>query len=202
MVILGAGYYARAYRINELKSKVNVFEVDHPATQKDKKESIRKLLGSLPDHVVYVSVYFQNQRLDENLFEGGYKNNLKTLFIWEAVTMYLTAGAVDDTLSFVAENSAEGSSIVFDYVYKSVVDGTCALLGASEFQKTVEEKGDPLLFGIEEGNVETFLSERGFCQVTGVTGDSLKNSYFKGRLEKYGVAPFIGYVHATVKLRE
>ena len=33
LVILGAGYDTRAYRIESLKGKVRVFEVDHPDTQ-------------------------------------------------------------------------------------------------------------------------------------------------------------------------
>lgn len=33
LVILGAGYDARAYRFEALKTGVKVFEVDHPATQ-------------------------------------------------------------------------------------------------------------------------------------------------------------------------
>jgi len=198
LVILGAGYDTRAYRLNEIKGTVKVFEVDHPATQKEKKENIEKLLGSIPDHVVYVSVNFEKEALDKKLSESGYKNSLKTLFVWEAVTMYITPQAVDATLSCVAENTGEGSSIIFDYVYKSVVDGTSKLLGAERFRKGAKVRGDSLLFGIEEGSVEKFLSERGFYKVSTVDGTFLKSKYFKGDHEKYGIAPFIGYVHATI----
>ena len=38
LVIFGAGYDTRAYRIEELKGKVKVFEVDHPDTQSFKME--------------------------------------------------------------------------------------------------------------------------------------------------------------------
>jgi methyltransferase (TIGR00027 family) len=127
LVILGAGYDTRAYRFDKLKEEVKVFEVDHPATQKVKIEKVSKALGSLPGHVVYVSVDFEKERLDKKLSESGYNKSLKTLFIWEGVTMYLTAEAVDETLAFVAGNSGKGSSIIFNYIFRSVLDGTCEL---------------------------------------------------------------------------
>jgi methyltransferase (TIGR00027 family) len=47
LVILGAGYDTRAYRIDELGGKVRVFEIDHPGTQDVKMKKIREIFGSL-----------------------------------------------------------------------------------------------------------------------------------------------------------
>jgi methyltransferase (TIGR00027 family) len=199
LVILGAGYDSRAYRFDELKGKVKVFEVDHSSTQKTKMEKVEKILGSLPDNVVYVPIDFEKQKLDERLFESGYDRNLKTLFIWEAVTCYITAEAVDETLDFVAKNSGEGSSIIFDYIFQSVVDGTCELEGAKEARKEVARRGDPFTFGIEEGTIEEFLSRRGFYQVEIANGEFLKHAYFKGKNQHRKLLHFLEYVQATVK---
>src|SRR3990172_7076105 len=46
LVILGAGYDARAYRFEELKRGVKVFEVDHPASQATKLEKLKQIFGS------------------------------------------------------------------------------------------------------------------------------------------------------------
>jgi methyltransferase (TIGR00027 family) len=208
LVILGAGYDSRAYRFEELRGKVKVFEVDHPITQKMKMEKVNKMLGSLPDHVVYVPIDFEKEKLNERLFESGYNMNLKTLFIWEAVTMYLTVEAVDETLDFIARNSGEGSSIIFDYMFKSWVEGTYEYEDAEEGKRVergrrnVERTGEPYIFGIEEGTVKEFLSKRGFSQVENVTGDLLKSMYFKGANQNRKVQRFHGYVHATVKPKE
>ncbi len=69
LVILGAGYDARAYRFNELKNKL-VFEVDHPNTQKLKKNKILNIFGSLPHYIVYVPVDFEKDKLISKLTEG------------------------------------------------------------------------------------------------------------------------------------
>jgi methyltransferase (TIGR00027 family) len=198
LVILGAGYDTRAYRFDGLKGRVNVFEVDHPATQKVKTKRIKKIFGTLPDHVVYVPIDFDKESLDKKLLESGYNKRLKTLFIWDGVTMYLSAEAVDETLDFVANNSCKGSSITFDYMYKSVVDGTCERKDAKKAQKCFRGRDEDLTFGIAEGSIEEFLCERGFCQVKEVTGAFLKAAYFRGINRKRKVSTLLATVHATV----
>jgi methyltransferase (TIGR00027 family) len=200
LVILGAGYDSRAFRFNALKEKVRVFEIDHPDSQKIKKEKVRKIFGSLPDHVVYVPVDFNKEKPDEKLYESGYDKNLKTLFIWEGVTMYLTAEAVDETLAFVVNKSGEGSSIIFDYAYESVIDGRMKMKEAEKLIKLQANIGEPLTFGIEDGTIMEFLGVRGFGQVEDMNAKSLEDTYFKGTNRKS--CPFFGIVHATVKPRE
>jgi methyltransferase (TIGR00027 family) len=202
LVILGAGYDSRAYRFDELKGRVKVFEVDHPTTQRVKKEKVRKIFGSFPDHVVYVPIDFDKEKLEEKLLESGYDENLKTLFMWEGVVMYLTAEAVDETLDFVANNSGEGSSIVFDYILQSVMDGTCEFEEAEKWRKQVERRGEAPSFGIKEGAVAEFLSERGFYQVKDVNYQFLENTYLKPKGSNRKVSRHYGYVHATVKPRD
>src|SRR5512145_2784501 len=43
LVILGAGYDTRAYRLDDIKNDVKVFEVDHPNTQSFKIEKIKEI---------------------------------------------------------------------------------------------------------------------------------------------------------------
>jgi len=96
LVILGAGYDSRAYRFEELKGKAKVFEVDHPATQKVKLSKVERSFGLPPDHIAYVGIDFDVEKLDERMFQSGYDQSLKTLFIWEGVTMLITAKGIDD----------------------------------------------------------------------------------------------------------
>ena len=81
LVIIGAGYDTRAYRIPGVGKALKVFEVDHPLTQKTKVETIRQIFGELPEHVVYVPFVFGRDRLAEELRGHDYDPGLKTLFI-------------------------------------------------------------------------------------------------------------------------
>lgn len=202
LVILGAGYDTRAYRFDELKGKVKAFEVDHPATQKLKIQKVKKVFGSLPDNVVYVSVDFDKEKLEEKMFGSGYDKNLKTLFIWEGVIPYITAVGVDETFAFAANNSGEGSYIIFDYIFKSVIDGTNESEVAKTWRKTLERLGEPFLFGIDEGTAEEFLIRRGFDEVKEVIVESLKEVYFKGKSRVRQVFPFAAIVYAIVRSHE
>ncbi len=197
LVILGAGFDSRAYRFDRLREGVKVFEVDHPATQQDKVKQLARILT--PDqlrHVNFVPIDFNREALDTRLEACGYSEQLKTLFIWEGVTMYLEAAAVDSTLSFVVHHSAPGSAIVFDYIYKGVVEGR--IKGHSEVSSMRRYRGvsnEVLRFGIEEGQVEPFLRARGFSQARNITAAELHERYFTGKNAKRKVNA--GYAIAT-----
>lgn len=126
LVILGAGYDTRAYRIKGMK-QVKVFEVDHPQSQKIKIKKIKEIFGSLPDHVSYVSTNIGNDDLKQKLKEHRYDKSEKTLFVMEGLIYYFSPERVDELLSFIHENSGKDSSVIFDYFPESVVDGTCQL---------------------------------------------------------------------------
>ncbi len=199
LVILGAGYDSRAYRFDRLHSRVKVFEVDHPATQQVKIEKIKQMLGRLPDHVVYVPIDFTLETLDKRLCKSSYDLRLKTLFIWEGVTYYIGAQAVDETLAFVSKYSAPGSSIIFDYTYTSVIDGTWKRGEIAAMRRNRRISGEGMIFGIPQGTIKSFLTERGFEDIVNVSGEDLHRMYFTDVNRSRTVAPVYAIVHATVK---
>ena len=199
LIILGAGYDSRAYRFDELKKGIKVFEVDHPATQKVKMEKLKRIFGNLPEHVTYVSIDFDREKLPEKLIENGYDRKMKTLFIWEGVTYYITAEAVDETLAFVANNSGTGSSIILDYLPPSVTEENSESKEAKAIRRLVARSGEALCFGLEKDTIEAFLSQRGFCQVENVRSESFKCRYFKEIDQDRKMSSFFGVVNATIK---
>jgi methyltransferase (TIGR00027 family) len=112
-VILGAGLDARAYRLSALAGK-KVFEVDHPSTQRFKRSRSRRLPAPVAE-LIYVSVDFGREALDERLIEAGFDAAAPTLFLWEGVTMYLTPEAVDETLTRLSRLAAPGSMLATTY---------------------------------------------------------------------------------------
>jgi methyltransferase (TIGR00027 family) len=199
LVILGAGYDTRAYRIEGLKERIKVFEIDHPVTQGMKIEKVKQIFGSLPDHVTYVPVDFELDDLGERLMENGYDISLKTLFLMEGLIMYIPPEAVDKILSFISKNSGRGSAILFDYYLKSVVDGTSQLEVGRNIHNHLKQVGEPLKFGIEEGMIEEFLQERGFFQICNVNGENYKKMYFQGFNKDRSVCSLILFAHAVVR---
>lgn len=111
VVILGAGLDGRAWRMPELAG-VAVFEVDHPASQQDKRERAGALSGPPPR---YVPVDFRRDRLSEALAGAGHRADVPTTWIWEGVVPYLTRTQVAATVAEIAAGSATGSRLVVNY---------------------------------------------------------------------------------------
>jgi methyltransferase (TIGR00027 family) len=114
VVILGAGFDGRAWRMPELGS-ATVYEVDHPDTQREK----RTRTGSLAQQareVKFVAVDFTRDDLGERLAAAGHDPSQPTTWIWEGVVMYLTPAEVEATLRVVAARSAPASRLAIVYL--------------------------------------------------------------------------------------
>lgn len=113
LVIVGAGYDGRAWRMSELAG-VKVFEVDHPATQAEKRAHLAELPAAKAI-VTFVSMDFQHQSLGAVLERAGHDRSSPTCWIWEGVVMYLTRDVMRATLAAIADRSAPGSTLIVNY---------------------------------------------------------------------------------------
>jgi methyltransferase (TIGR00027 family) len=119
-VILGAGYDARAYRFPPGRGgAARYFEVDHPTLSARKRTLAAKVAGGEQPHVRYVTVDFLREGIPERLIAEGFDPAVRTVFLWEGVTMYLTPAAVEATLAAVRGLAAPGSVIAFDVWLRS-----------------------------------------------------------------------------------
>jgi methyltransferase (TIGR00027 family) len=160
VVILGAGFDSRAHRLASLGGRT-VFEVDHPATQVTKRGIVDRI-GLEADRVVYVAVDFERDALDAKLDACGFDRRIPSLFLWEGVTNYLTADAIDQTLATVHSLAAAGGTLVFTYVHAGALDGSVHFPEARRWLKGVELSGEPWTFGLRPESVTAFLEERGY----------------------------------------
>jgi methyltransferase (TIGR00027 family) len=113
LVILGAGYDGRAWRMSELAG-VKVFEVDRPATQEDKRARVAELPPPV-GVVSFVSIDFERESIDAILATAGHDASVPTCWIWEGVVMYLTREAMHATVAAIARRSAIGSMLIVNY---------------------------------------------------------------------------------------
>lgn len=113
LVILGAGYDGRAWRMSELAG-VKVFEVDHPATQGEKRTRVAQLPRAIGD-VSFVSINFGQESLDTVLSRARHDRSAPTCWIWEGVVMYLAHDVMRSTLADIAKRSAPGSTLIINY---------------------------------------------------------------------------------------
>jgi methyltransferase (TIGR00027 family) len=111
-VLLGAGLDTFAYR--NPWPQLHVFEVDHPATQRWKRELLQNSGIPIPENLTYAPVDFECESLAEQLEQAGFDPAQPTYFAWLGVVPYLTLPAFRSTVAFVAAQPP-GSGVALDY---------------------------------------------------------------------------------------
>jgi methyltransferase (TIGR00027 family) len=195
MVILGAGLDTRPYRLAGIEH-VQVLEVDLPAVQNNKKKTIQKYLGRLPEKVSFIPIDFDTQTL-EAVFNGtGYDPSRPAVFIWEGVTQYITEDAVQRTLAFVGK-SAPGSVLLFTYVLKSIIERRSDIPGAEHIMDVVS-KQSPWIFGLEPASLSAYLKPFHLSLIADVGNADYQEKYLKPLGRKLVVSECERVVHAIV----
>ena len=160
LVLLGAGYDSRPYRIEGVAG-VRVFEVDLPSTQAAK----RRALGAAPAHVRFVPLDFERDSLAAAMAAAGLVAGERTFTIWEGVLAYLEPAAADATLRWASAVAGAGSELVFTYVHRGVLDGSERFPDAGPWVASVRAAGEPFVFGLEPAALPGYLAERGWSLV-------------------------------------
>lgn len=199
LVILGAGLDTRAYRFSHLLREARVFEVDHPRTAAWKQQRLRRALPSMPDNVAYVSVDFETDSLSERLVAAGLDLARPAFYLWEGVTMYLTPGAVDRTLSFITM-SAPGSTLAFEYLYADAHQRPERYYGATNMFRYVAARGEPYRSGIDPDHMDEFLAARGMRALSHVRAQDFERMRRDqpGWTPKHRMIDCWGAVHAEI----
>ncbi len=178
VVNLGAGYDCRAYYIPGIE-RVRYFEVDYPSVIEKKKAKMKKILGKLPNHVVYVPVDFEKQSLDTELEKAGYNLSSKTLFISEGVTQYISKEANDNTMKYVAQ-AAPGSKIVFTYILKSLIEGKDLNdIAKKGMYKWMVKWLKMWIYGLDPKDISDYLSKYNLSLIEDIGSREMKERYMK-----------------------
>lgn len=176
IVNLGAGFDTRVYRLPEL-ADVRAWEIDQQGNIEEKTKRLRAALGAVPANVKLVAIDFDHEDLGAVLAAHGYSWGLKTFFIWEAVSQYLTEPGVRSVFEFLAK-AVPGSRLAFTYVRKDFLDGT-NLYGSESLRKRFVTDQNVWLFGLDPEAWLDFLGQYGFKLVQDAGYEELTDRYVK-----------------------
>jgi O-methyltransferase involved in polyketide biosynthesis len=238
VVLLGAGYDSRAYRLAAARS-ARVFEVDHPATQVTKRVLVAaRVPVERRAHVRFVPVDLLRDDLAAALLAAGFEGagaaaagdrgrgehgagdrrrgehrvgdlgrgehgagdrgfGGRAVVVWEGVTNYLTAEAVDTTLRRLAGVLVSGSLVVFTYVDRAALDGTGDFQGV--WQEAVRRHGEPWTFGLDPAVLPTYLDERGMDLTLDLSTRDAADRYLVPLGRQEPAAPFYRIARAEVR---
>ena len=179
LVILGAGFDTRAYRFTEQLRAARVYEVDHPATARRKRERVARVLGAPPPNVSYLDTDFTRDDIAPRLTANGYDTAQPTLIILSGVTAYLPEPAVDRLLAFAGAHGSPHTSIVFDYLLAEMVAGSDAYHGAAKLRGRLHALGEPLRFGIPSGGADAVVARHGLTLVSDLGPHELADRHLR-----------------------
>jgi len=193
VVILGAGLDTRAYRL-VAPAGARAYELDQPANTAFKQRRLRAVLSGDYDQVRVIPVDFQTDDLAAALADNGFEIEKPALFVWEAVTQYLTEDAVRMTLAFLSRAAAT-SQLIFTYVRKDFLDGT-NLYGAARLHWRMTGKYDVWHFGLAPHEVGAVLREYGWVEREQVGSAEYTARYLEPVGRELGVSELERFVHA------
>lgn len=158
-VIVGAGYDTRAWRLPALTGR-RVFEVDLPAIQAIKRTRLRD--RSPVADITFVPADLAQQSLPDTLSDVGFDARRPTVWVWEAVTPYLSDDAVRATAGAIADCSAAGSRLVMTFAHP--IGGPTVLqpLVSAVVSVGFRVLGEPLRSSYDDWDLLALLDQAGF----------------------------------------
>ena len=115
-VILGAGMDTFTWRRPDLVAHLQVFEIDHPATQAHKRQRLREMGLQLPARHHFLPMDFNEGNLETTLRGSAYAPQVPTIFSWLGVTYYLPRSVILATWGSISEMAPAESGVIFDYL--------------------------------------------------------------------------------------
>jgi len=190
IVILGAGLDTFALR--NPHGALEIFEVDHPATQAGKRQRLAEAQIALPPWLIFVPVDFERDDLEEKLVAAGFQQNSPAFFTWLGVVPYLTQDAIGRTLDYMS--SIQNSEVVFDYMEPPQAFSEEPRQIEKARAEQLEKIGERSATRFEPAGIAAILRSHGFCAIEDVDFKEIASRF--GHLVQ-GLAPGHAGLHVV-----
>lgn len=184
-VILGAGFDTFTFRNPELLEEIEVFELDHPATQELKLNRIKMAGWEIPKNLHFVPVDFSKNNFAEAIKKSAFDESKLSFYSWLGVTYYLSRDEITNTLRAIESISPKGSSVVFDH-------GDCDIFNSEKTTRRVQNMlhaaiqcGEPMKSCYSDKDLILDLQKTGFQLYEHLKPLEIEERYFKGRTDDY-----------------
>ena len=175
VIVLGAGFDTTA--LHHVDSRCRFFEVDHPATQADK----RAILSRRPDlcaNLTFVSVDFGKDDLADALLAADFDSSRLALVSWLGVTMYLEQRVTVGTLVTLRRILTSGSIVIFDAYPRreeTALDERPMFAAARALTAT---QGEPMIGAFDSPAFAKALTDKGWRIADVMKGEAMRRRWF------------------------
>jgi len=197
-LILGTGLDTFPYRQPHWAAALHIFEVDHSASQRSKRERLAMAGIEAPSNVELIALDFETTSLRDCLRKSSFDFEKPAFLSWLGVTMYLSTDAIDAVFRFVS--SLPGSSeIIFTFASPAPIvpeKGGEALI--APFTAWAAAHGEPWRTRFEPSDLAHKLHTLGFSRVSFLSASEADTRYFRGRHDGLKAPRRVGIGAATV----
>jgi methyltransferase (TIGR00027 family) len=141
VVVVGAGYDDRALRFRS--PGVRFFELDHPATQEDKRRRVEALGTAAGDGLVFVPADFARESVGTALADAGHDGRRPTLFVCEGLVIYLEADEIVELLRALGGRAAAGSELAISMAVHADELQSAAVVRAANTRRLSSGRREP-----------------------------------------------------------
>ena len=153
IVVAAAGYDGRALRY--AKPGVRWFEVDHPATQRDKRERLERL-DVATSHIAFVAADFAADDVAATLIEVGLRSDMPSLFLCEGVAIYLERSVLESLLRELREVASEHARLAISLSLSA--NSAAQSIRRKAFQSAVAAMGEPARTVLRNDEADALLA--------------------------------------------
>ena len=176
-VLIGAGFDSFALRRPDFAEALEIFEIDHPATQTLKLQRIEACGVALPKSAHFIAADLAREDVSTALARSPFRRDRPAFFSWLGVTVYLTREANLATFRAIAACGAADSELVFSYVDQIEFAPGGVRSPDSESARAVATMGEPFVSGFDPDEIANDLGRAGLELVEDLDGRQLSERY-------------------------
>ncbi len=196
-VILGAGLDTFAFRFPEFEKNLEIFEVDHPATQQLKKKKLDDAGFDIPSNLHFVTMDFTKKFAEKKLVAAGFNPNKKTFISLLGVSYYLTKEENESLINNIFANIPSGSSIVFDYADETLFEIKGKSNRVENMVKLAYASGEPMKSNFTYSEIEGLLEKIGLLIYEHLSPENINDQFFQNRTDYLTSFETIHFIHAV-----
>jgi methyltransferase (TIGR00027 family) len=197
-IILGAGLDSFAYRRPDLMASLDVFEVDHPASQAWKRARVEELGFAVPARLHHLAIDFERQTLGEGLAESVVDLSRPVYLSMLGVAQYLTTDAMLQTLRDVATITVPGSEIVLQFVVPPAMLASDEAALVEALAERARLVGEPWISFYRPADMERHLRDAGFGSIVYFGPEEATARYLQGHSDGLLLPAYFRMVHARL----
>ncbi len=187
-VLVGAGLDTFAFRRTDLRSRLQVFELDHPRSQAFKRTRLSAAGLETPSNLQFGSVDFERESVADALRRLPFDCDRPAVFAWLGVTMYLTRPAIESTWRALRTVAAPGTELIFDFIHPDALSDA-APAAVRRLRERTDAVGEAIVTGLDPGTLAADLQACGWTLVEQLDGSEIHRRWFAARADGYAARP-------------